>query len=48
MARVEEAQKLYQSGGLNISSAEVADSLIQSAVADTALLSQVSGPSAEA
>ena len=48
VARVEEAQKLYQSGGLNISSAEVADSLIQSAVADTALLSQVSGPSAEA
>ena len=48
VARVEEAQKLYQSGGLNISSAEVAASLIQSAVADTALLSQVSGPSAEA
>ena len=48
VARVEEAQKLYQSGGLNISSAEVADSLIQSAVADTALLAQVSGPSAEA
>jgi anti-sigma28 factor (negative regulator of flagellin synthesis) len=48
VAQVAEAQQLYQSGGLNVPSAEVADSLIQSAVDDTALLSQVSGPSAEA
>jgi anti-sigma28 factor (negative regulator of flagellin synthesis) len=48
VAQVAEAQKLYQSGGLDVPSAEVADSLIQSAVADTALFAQVSGPSAEA
>jgi anti-sigma28 factor (negative regulator of flagellin synthesis) len=48
LARVEEAQTIYQSGGFNVPAAEVADSLIQSAVADTALLSQVSGPSREA
>jgi hypothetical protein len=33
---------------LNVPAAEVAESLIQSAVADAALLTQVSGPSAEA
>lgn len=48
VASVAEAQKLYQSGGLNVAAAEVADSLIQSAVADTALFAKVSGPSAEA
>ena len=48
VAAVTEAQKLYQSGGFNVPSAEVADSLIQSAVADTALFAQVAGPSAEA
>ena len=48
VARVEEAQKLFQSGGFNVPAAEVADSLIRSAVEDTALLSQVSGPSREA
>lgn len=45
---VAEAQKLYLSGGFNIPVAEVADSLIQSAVADTALLSRVPGLSAKA
>ncbi|MDA0205066.1 MAG: flagellar biosynthesis anti-sigma factor FlgM [Acidobacteria bacterium] len=48
VARVEEAQKLFQSGGFNVPAAEVADSLIQSAIEDTALFSQVSGPSREA
>lgn len=47
VAQVTEAQQLYQSGGLNVPSAEVADSLIQSAVDDTALFAQVSGPSGE-
>ena len=48
VARVAEAQQLYQSGGFNVPAADVADSLIQSAVTDTALFAQVSGPSAEA
>lgn len=48
VAAVAEAQKLYQSGGFNVPAAEVADSLIQSAVADSTLLSRVSGPSGEA
>jgi len=48
VAAVAEAQQLYQSDGFNVPAAEVADSLIQSAVADSALLSKVSGPSAEA
>lgn len=48
VARVSEAQQLYQSGGFNVPAAEVADSLIQSAVADSVLLSHVSGPSGDA
>lgn len=48
VARVAEAQQLYQSGGFNVPAAAVADSLIESAVADTALFAQVAGPSAEA
>ena len=48
VARVAEAQQLYQSGGFDVAAAEVADSLIQTAVADTALFAQISGPSAEA
>jgi anti-sigma28 factor (negative regulator of flagellin synthesis) len=47
VARVDEAQKLYQAGGFHEPAAAVADSLIQSAIDDTALLSQVSGPSRE-
>lgn len=45
---VAEAQKLYLSGGFNVPVAEVADSLIQRAVADTALLSRVPELSAKA
>lgn len=48
VARVEQAQKLYLAGGIDVPPGQVADSLIQSAVADTAFLSQVTGPSAEA
>lgn len=45
---VAEAQKLYLSGDFNVPVAEVADSLIQGAVADTALLSRVPGLSSKA
>lgn len=46
IARVAEAQEIYQSGGFNqVPTEEVADALIQSAIADTALFAQVSGPS---
>jgi anti-sigma28 factor (negative regulator of flagellin synthesis) len=48
IARVEQAQKLYLAGGINVPPGQVADSLILSAVEDTAFLSQVTGPSAEA
>lgn len=48
VAQVAQAQKLYQSAGLNVPAADVADSLIQSAIGDTALLARFSGPSAEA
>jgi flagellar biosynthesis anti-sigma factor FlgM len=47
-ARVAEAQQLYQSGSLNVPASELADSLIRSAVADTALFIKISGPSAGA
>jgi anti-sigma28 factor (negative regulator of flagellin synthesis) len=47
VASVAEAQKLYQSGDFHVPTGDVADSLIQSAVADTALSTRVSAPSAE-
>jgi anti-sigma28 factor (negative regulator of flagellin synthesis) len=48
VAQVAEAQRLYQSGGFDVPAADVADSLIQSAIADTALLAQIPGPYAQA
>ncbi len=47
VARVSEAQKLYQSGGFNLPAGEVADSLIRSAVDDTSLFSELEVPSSE-
>jgi len=45
--RVAEAQKIYQSGGFSAPTAEVADALIQSALDETTLLSQIPSPSRE-
>jgi anti-sigma28 factor (negative regulator of flagellin synthesis) len=44
---VAQAQKIYQSGNFSAPTAEVADALIQSAVDETILLSQVPSPSRE-
>ncbi len=45
--RVAEAQKIYRSGGFSAPTAEVADALIQSALDETTLLSQIPSPSRE-
>lgn len=45
--RVTEAQKIYESGGFSAPTAEVADALIQSAVDEASLLSQIPSPSRE-